>query len=458
MLNTEDLFKYKAVPNVQEDKAATSSTVEQVTNAGKPNPKESLELQSLKSESRAFFDKNTSNMSSDEKGKFAKLLSFIGNQDSAALSTQMEKGLPLNEHLVLPESIVEKMKSIRDDEIGTAHTLEELEWFDIIHLNALSISNGVAYEDVKKHHWIMAMIRANCVKYGLAALDEDGKIRGTTISEVRILPNPGVDYDELFTHIAPFEKLIDDINIYALYAPIMANHMRMKTGHAYADDSYDAIYSKLISACMINDLTVNVQCKYLFYNTIHWIGFKNIRYLFGNLETANALPAALILRKDTPPIGTALIGTSRVVIDHITRAGAFPEISKLFATDIANVRRADDDIKRDVYAYAINYKQYGYNVNMRDNSMFKDAVISARNIACICQSYLDTINKGTNIAKAKVLKGPAEDNIFLRRQLVQYFKKISEKLGDQKTLKEIIQLDIENRGKAPAHVAKKRTS
>jgi hypothetical protein len=95
---------------------------------------------------------------------------------------------------------------------------------------------------------------------------------------------------------------------------------------------------------------------------------------------------------------------------------------------------------------------------MRDNSMFKDAVISARNIACICQSYLDTINKGTNIAKAKVLKGPAEDNIFLRKQLVQYFKKISEKLGDQKTLKEIIQLDIENRGKAPSHVAKKRTS
>lgn len=386
-----------------------------------------------------------------ELDKIMEMLNRINGQDAYTIEIAGVAPLAHSDHLILTDDIAVRMKSVSVSQIGHDSGITEEEWFQLVYLNAMALSSATKASEIKRTDWDIAILRANMVKYGLASMGNDGKANGVRHNEIRTAAAPVIDYEELIKELDPHMKHLDDLHTMALLAPVLANHMFLKTGHHYLNDSYDKMYEKLISSCQIADISNVIPYNMLFHKAIHWCGPLNARHLWLNLEEIGSLPAAMVLRKNSPPAGTALLCTTRAVIDHITKVEAFSDISNIYKEEIGVLRYVDDLVKADPTVYSNQYHLFNHASCGKDDDVFKRASVAAKTLACVCQAYLDTICKNTRLSQAKALKNAADEQAFLKRQLVNYFKNVIDKMGDTASLKEILQLEKEE-------IAKPRSS
>lgn len=367
------------------------------------------------------------------------LLDSIDSQDPYDIEITGISPISKSDYLILPASLKDRLTNNNVDQIGLSKLVNEIEWAQIVWLNALSLGKTNNMSDVRKPQLITAILRAYLVELGYCNLDKDGKPRHVNCSEVIFQDGPTkVNYKILGDSIDNFGIKIAHIKALACYAPSMMSSHFLKTGHNFLANVSNKYYDKLFNSCMIQGLSNILSFDILFHTAMHWMGAANARKGWENIIRQEKPIKALELRFNSSPAGSALITTSYAVIQHIARFERFAYAATYFNDKINKIKIIVDDIARDATAYSQNYQLFGHAGSKTDSKEYLDAIEAAKTISVICQAYLETISKGTRIASAKVLKNHADDSIMVKKAMIVFFKQASEDVGNVKTMKDAI--------------------
>jgi len=186
-----------------------------------------------------------------------------------------------------------------------------------------------------------------------------------------------------------------------------------KTNHHYPKGA-EAKESHLrhFRSSLIEDIAPTWNHQDLVYDSVHWLGPFNEHLWYVNNNRNGKLPRGMTIKINPAPAGTAVIMTQLAIWDQVDIFPGSLELSKLYEQDIKNMRDAAILIERDPLSYHIFAKLYNKNC-LLDSEPIAKAMKSAALLSAIGQAFIDTIAKGTDIARARALKKHADNNISL---------------------------------------------
>lgn len=234
-----------------------------------------------------------------------------------------------------------------------------------------------------------------------------------TISDEGAVTDVGAPLNTLIAILT--NDTVEEYQAMARLLPIFAAIEFQKTNHHYVNnDAYKEAYARHFRSALLVDLEAKYNKVDVIYNAVHWLGPWNMEQGKRNVmaKSTTLIPRGIRIKMSPYPAGTALITTQRAVWDAIRVFPGTEGLLERYAGELSLMAAAAREISNARLSYHVFSSLYGLDSRLEDEDI-KEAMTIASHLAAIAQGFLDTVAKGSDLAKARALKKHAEQNIAL---------------------------------------------
>jgi hypothetical protein len=357
--------------------------------------------------------------------------------------------------MVFTKTLFEKVVAVPEAQMGKAKALDQTEVFILACVNyeyLHAATHPMAAE--------VAVLRALIASRGVLVkpLPEAAKIgmevyaAHTKRPEILIVASPGeigFDKDHKITRIgAVFQPVVNAIRAadnedyikMATLLPMFAAIEFQKTNHHYIDDDfYKESYKRHFKSAQLLALEPKWNKASIIYDAVHWMGPYNMEVYKNNLcsDARGYVPRGIVVKSNPAPAGTALCRTQIAIWKAI---GVYPggqELINIYAGHLKAMTSLAEDINKDRLAYHV-YAPLFNKASLLDAPQTVERMSSCASLAAIAQAFIETIAKGTDLARARALKKHADQNIALFKIASAVFKGTLRKVEREATVHALI--------------------
>lgn len=362
-------------------------------------------------------------------------LDEVNGQDAYDVELAAIRRAKPSEYLVISEELAARAKAITADQVGTfCLPLSHADKVLHLALNIRALGNTPG-------NWKIAAVRLFLIEHGYLRLADRGAQYHVTHDEVRITasrPTAAQLTEAAKWFIsAEAKNFLIKAKVLGLVAPIMASDVFLRTGHHYITGAtYDENYNRLFDAATLAELKGIMAYEDLFHVAIHWIGPYTMRLAWSNLKDTTSIPNTFNTRFDAAPAGSALVTTTKAVLDALSTLGCFESVRELYGDSIDAVRTLEPVIKKSSTRYFDLSYLFGQEpLSAAEKTTLEVTKQHAVRLAPICKAFLSTVGRDTNMSKARVLDKHAEQNQGVRSIAEKWFKNYMTKAANVESLK-----------------------
>jgi len=361
--------------------------------------------------------------------------------------------LVANRMMMIPINVVSMISLSNEADLGVKSNLKTGPLLAVIAVNYAAL-----LEDKHPNALEVAVLRGLIASRGVLfdgpAPTKLGKAfaRYTKREEIFIVNRPdGLDWDNKgnVTKLDPKYHPItdafgvtitDDFTKMTTLLPIFAAIEFQKTNHHYIDnDYYKTSYGKHFKSAQLADLESRWNRASIIYDAVHWMGPYAMEVYKSNLVNSKKglVPRGIVIKSNPAPAGTALCRTQIAVWRAI---GVYPGGSELVNYYEAHIRKmnalsvAIDKDRLSYHVYAGLYNK----LSKLETEIVSDTMASCGQLAAIAQAFIETVARGTDLARAKALKKHADQNIALFRMAQAAFRGTLRKIEREQTFSAVL--------------------
>jgi hypothetical protein len=353
----------------------------------------------------------------------------------------------------IPVSLFTKVHVQDVTKIGTSSLLSSVEVFHVASVNfdslvkanhphaaevsvlrALIASRGFSVEanPIKDGDLITAKF---CKKPEIVAVKDNKKIG---LNEAGIITRIDAVYLPLVNRLKDADN--EDFTKMVALLPTFAAIEFQKTNHHYVDDEfYKETYARHFKSAQLKELEPKWNRISIIYDAVHWLGPWNMEHYKENLRSnpSGLLPRGIAIKSRPAPAGTALCRTQVAVWKAIAVYPGGQQLINMYGSHIAKMNALADAIDKDRLSYHV-YASLFNKLSKLELPETIDAMSACGQLAAIAQAFIDTVAKGTDLARARALRKHAEQNIALFKLASAAFKGTLRKIEKEATVSAII--------------------
>ncbi|KAL6571626.1 hypothetical protein OROHE_003269 [Orobanche hederae] len=238
------------------------------------------------------------------------------------------------------------------------------------------------------------------------------------------------------------EKHVKSAALAAWLVPFAAEHIFRTTGQIQSSTSFRK-YEQIFRACFAPDVSKYMEADVLYHKALHWISPARVWAVLKEAKDEDRIPEAIRLRMTSAPAGTALITTSRAVLDSMKRMEFYAKMESMNIADFEKIFKVDRLIREDPPGCHIVPSAYGRAaLNTDDRKEVEDAKREAKKAALVTKAFVDAMLGKDSLATQQVLNKYAEMNPFLYERCKKFFRSIHKIRCNKKLRKYILALQL----------------
>jgi hypothetical protein len=357
--------------------------------------------------------------------------------------------------MVFPMAVFEKCSKVAENEVGKRKLLDPQDLLSLAAVNyeMLKADNHPFPAEVAVLRSLIASRGFQITVGGtLPKLGDSVKAIHTKREEILIVaPSAELAYDKdkVLSRIgASLKPVVDvlkatdneDYTKMATLLPIFAAIEFQKTNHHYIDDDfYKESYKRHFKSAQLLTLESKWNKASIIYDSVHWLGPFNMESYKQNLvaDKKGYVPRGIVLKASPAPAGTALCRTQLAIWKAISVYPGGQELVNIYAPHIEAMNSLAVDISKKRLSYHV-YSSLFNLPNLLDDPKTTERMQSCAQLAAIAQAFIETIAKGTDLARARALKKHAEQNIALFKIASAVFKGTLRKVEREATVQSLV--------------------
>jgi len=232
----------------------------------------------------------------------------------------------------------------------------------------------------------------------------------------------------------------DDLVKLASLLPTFAAIEFQKTNHHYVDDDfYRESYKRHFKSAQLLALNDKWNKASIIYDAVHWLGPMNMEWWKQNLsaDPRGLLPRGIVIKARPAPAGTALCRTQIAVWKAIAVYPGGQELIDFYADYLKKMNELAAWIEEDRLAFHVYARLFNKTSRLEDKEVV-DHMSACGQLAAVAQAFIETIARGTDLARARALKKHAEQNIALFKIASAVFKGTMRKVEREGTMHALI--------------------
>jgi len=206
--------------------------------------------------------------------------------------------------------------------------------------------------------------------------------------------------------------------------PVMASIQFIKTNHHYVNspDSIEA-YKRHFRSAVLEEFGNKYNRVGLIYDSVHWMGPFAMDQSKKNMARSpkGMVPRGLKIKLNATPAGTAVVKTQIAVWNSILAFPGGRELAKFYETEILAMSELSKEIDQDPLAFHV-YAPLFAKYSKLEEASTSAGMMAATRLASVAQAFIDTIAKGTDLARARALKKHSDQNAALYKIASAAFK------------------------------------
>jgi hypothetical protein len=357
----------------------------------------------------------------------------------------------------IPPKILAKVVNVRPEDIGKQKLLTSTEVFVVAAANYEAL---VAHNH--PHAAEVAVLRSLIASRGFAVTPKapaGSWVNGDLVfaaftkrAEIRVVAAPaeiGIDEKGDLAKVgAPLRALVEafeaadneDFVKMATLLPIFASIEFQKTNHHYIDDEfYRESYKRHFKSAQLQSLTEKWNKASIIYDATHWLGPMNMEQYKNNLvsDKKGYVPRGISIKSKPAPAGTALCRTQLAVWKAIAVYPGGSELVNFYSAQLEAMNALAKDIENDRLSYHVFAPLFN-KVSLLEDPKTVDRMTACSQLAAVAQAFIETVAKGTDLARARALKKHADQNIALFKIATAVFKGTLRKVEREATVSALV--------------------